>query len=226
MSLAATTAEPTPISRGWPFNKVFGIGLSKTGTTTLDGAFTLLGLRSVHYPFPERMVAGDLAFLDNLDAATDISITAYYRELDRRFPGSRFVMTTRPLEPWLASVERHFAARDPKKYLGDSPAGIIRERCYGRRQFDRAAFIDAFHRHHAQVRDYFRPRPGDLLEMSICNGEGWSVLCPFLGLPTPHVDFPHLHKQPTRPAPAAPSAAELKPDPSKNAMQATSFAAR
>ncbi len=185
------------------FNKAFGIGLSKTGTTTLDGAFTLLGLRSVHYPSPERMVAQDLAFLDEVDAATDISITAYFAVLDERYPDSRFILTTRAIEPWLDSVERHFAARDQRKYGGDSPAGIIRERCYSIRHFDRSVFIEAFHRHHGMVRDYFRDRPGDLLIMDICGGDGWDTLAPFLNLPAPAVDFPHLHKQQRGPAPVA-----------------------
>ena len=91
------------------------------------------------------MVSGDHSFLDAYDAATDISISAYFPALDERYPDSRFVLTTRAMEPWLESVERHFAARDIRRYLGESPAGIIRERVYGRRDFDRAAFIDAYH---------------------------------------------------------------------------------
>lgn len=179
------------------FNRVFGIGLSKTGTTTLDGALNMLGLRSVHYPSPDRMAALDFAFLDELDAATDISITAYYPQLDARYPGSRFVLTTRAVEPWLASVERHFAARDQRKYEGNSGAGIVRERCYGRRDFERASFIEAYHRHEESVRAYFRGRERDLLVMGICDGEGWEALCPFLGMEEPRAAFPHLHKQRT-----------------------------
>jgi hypothetical protein len=195
---AATTTQSrdlrTPARR---FNRVFGIGLSKTGTTTLHGAFEVLGLRSVHYPSPEAMAAGDYAMFDDLDAGTDISVTACYQDLDRRYPGSRFVLTVRALEPWLASVERHFAARNQRNYDGDSPAGIVRERVFGRRDFDRAWFAQVPARHEATVRQYFQSRPADLLVMDITAGDGWDALCPFLGLSTPAAPFPHLHKQKT-----------------------------
>ncbi|MGH6841523.1 MAG: sulfotransferase [Methylocella sp.] len=59
--------------------------------------------------------------------------------------------------------------------------------------FDTEKFTVAYHRHHADVRRYFAHRPGDLLEMSISQGEGWEKLCPFLGLPVPSISFPHLN---------------------------------
>ncbi len=34
--------------------KVFGLGLSKTGTSSLTDALNLLGIRSTHYPHDER----------------------------------------------------------------------------------------------------------------------------------------------------------------------------
>jgi hypothetical protein len=33
-----------------------------------------------------------------------------------------------------------------------------------------------------------------LLVMDISSGDGWSQLCPFLGVPIPAVPFPHEHK--------------------------------
>jgi len=30
----------------------------------------------------------------------------------------------------------------------------------------------------------------ELLEMNICDGDGWELLCPFLGVPVPDIDFP------------------------------------
>lgn len=175
---------------------VFGIGLSKTGTTSLDGALELLRIPSVHYPDPALMVAGRFErALEGYGGATDITVAAFFRELDAAYPGSKFVLTVRDLESWLESVEYHLAARDIRKYLGDSPAGIVREIVYGRRDFERQSFAAAYRAHREAVRLYFAERPADLLVMDICAGDGWEKLCPFLGVDAPAAAFPHLHKR-------------------------------
>ena len=179
--------------RAW--NKLFGIGLSKTGTLSLDAAFSELGLRSIHYPPAESMLTGRFAVLDAFDAASDISVSVFFRELDAAFPGSRYVLTVRDLEGWLDSMRAHLASRDSGAYTGDTPAGRLRERMFGCRRFDRARLIEAYHRHHTGVRAYFADRPGDLLKLNICAGEGWSKLAPFLGVPAPATAFPHRHKR-------------------------------
>ena len=61
--------------------------------------------------------------------------------------------------------------------------------------FDRDKFVAAYHRHHENVRRYFKNRPADLLEMNIVDGEGWGKLCPFLELPIPAEPFPHANKR-------------------------------
>jgi hypothetical protein len=41
------------------------------------------------------------------------------------------------------------------------------------------------------VRQFFADKPaGKLLELAICEGEGWEKLCPFLDVPVPAVPFP------------------------------------
>ena len=43
---------------------------------------------------------------------------------------------------------------------------------------------------------YFRDRPDDLLTINVCAGEGWEVLCPFLGFDTIPVEaFPWVNKR-------------------------------
>lgn len=56
--------------------------------------------------------------------------------------------------------------------------------------FERDKYVEAYKRHHDDVRRYFRKRPSDLLEINIIEGEGWEKLCPFLGLPIPDMSFP------------------------------------
>jgi hypothetical protein len=66
-------------NRGW--SKVFGIGLSKTGTTSLHQAFLALGLRSLHYP-PLPDLA---ALMRSHDGATDTSVACCFEDLDSMF---------------------------------------------------------------------------------------------------------------------------------------------
>ncbi len=66
-------------------NKVFGIGLSKTGTKSLVKALKILGYKSVHYP-------RNLNVLKNYDAAADISVAHAFKELDKKYPKSKFIL--------------------------------------------------------------------------------------------------------------------------------------
>eukprot|EP00899_Mesostigma_viride_P002851 jgi/Mesvir1/12567/Mv07840-RA.1 len=90
-----------------PSKKLFFIGLNKSGTKVLDQLTLLLGLHSCHDVFwaraSRRLNASYFeqeapkcqAFCDGEQPAFDW--------LDKTFPGSAFVMNTRPLESWLVS---------------------------------------------------------------------------------------------------------------------------
>jgi hypothetical protein len=172
--------------------KVFGIGAAKTGTSSLGAALRQLGfahqswdgrLSRVHYE------AGDYAPI--FDAAERYESFddgpwnrgEFYRALDRRFPGSRFVLTVRESASWLASYERHFGGREGRRY-GEA---------------ERARLALGFERRNAGVLEYFAGRSGDLLVLDLCGGEGWAELCAFLGLAVPALPFPHENAGAGRP---------------------------
>ncbi|WP_395646272.1 sulfotransferase family protein [Terricaulis sp.] len=163
----------------------WGIGLGRTGTTSFCEALKILGYEQVaHNPRFER--------LRDLQGGADNGVTIFYKYLDYKFPGSRFVLTLRPLEPWLKSME-YIAEREPVLSRDEDIKIQRRMALYETVSFDRGKFIAAYERHHADVRRYFADRPQDLLEMNLVDGDGWEVLCPFLNLPTPEAPFPHLH---------------------------------
>ncbi|MCW5776876.1 MAG: hypothetical protein KIS87_10595 [Phycisphaeraceae bacterium] len=178
---------------------VFGIGLSKTGTNSLNEALCSLGYRSIHYPDCALMLSGQYAeALRGYDAATDISVAAFYRELDAAFPGSKFILTVRQLGSWLRSVGEHMSRRPPESLEPGEPRGDIRARLYGTRGWDADLFVEAYRRHVAAVRAHFADRPVDLLQIDVCAGQGWEKLCPFLGRPTPAIAFPSLNRSEER----------------------------
>jgi len=94
--------------------KVFGIGLNKTGTTTLGVCLKTLGFR--HAPYDRELLyqikAGDFAGVhevaDSYDSFEDWPWPLIYRELDARYPDARFVLTERiSVDRWLDSLKNH-----------------------------------------------------------------------------------------------------------------------
>ena len=178
-------------------NKIFGIGLSKTGTTSLFAALSILGYRAETYRhLRERSLnewfKGDFShdYLSELDAVTDLPIGAFYPALDIRYPGSKFILTTRNKTDWLESCSKFFAPT--KMYL--EKLGSFRDfsqiSAYGVVSYNEALFSYAYDTHMSGVRSYFSNRPEDLLTMSIVDGEGWEKLCPFLEEEIPNHEFP------------------------------------
>ena len=193
--------------------KVFGVGLSKTGTTSLHSALEQLGLRSLHNPESMLSLDGEelrfsTALAAQYDALSDLPVAAFYRELDRSFPGSRFVLTTRAEEPWLASCANHF---DPSAFHPNDVIRRLVERVYGSPVFEPDAFRSALRRHHAEVREYFAGRPSDLLIVDVEETDKWTPLCRFLGLEAPpEASYPHENRASAVPMPLKRLARALK----------------
>lgn len=182
--------------------RVFGIGLNKTGTTSFHDAMTVLGFHSLHWGGPPiRMQIEDARdagrpLLDNLDQSidcfSDIEVLAKnYALLDEQYPGSRFMLTVRPLEKWLDSRRRHVENNQQRKARGEYDGKfLVVEEDKWRRQYER---------HYPAVREYFAGRD-DFIEVDITAGAGWAPFCELLGVPEPRQAFPHSNrsKQPPR----------------------------
>jgi hypothetical protein len=139
-----------------------------------------------------------LSVLKKYDALTDcVPICAIFEGLDAAYPGSKFVLTVREKESWLDSCERFFRGLDPVLLANpDNPRVVyvqaIHRKIYGTPTFDREQFSRAHDEYQESVRRHFRDRPGDLLTIDVCTGEGWEPLCEFLALPHPATQFPYV----------------------------------
>lgn len=163
-----------------PSEKIFGIGLAKTGTTSLNDAFAILGIASIGCP-------DSIAAIRRFEAATDGIVADRFEELDREFPGSKFIYTVRDRENWLDSYTRYHGRKTPSL---PGHAGMTR-RLYGTTGTERDILLAAFDRHERHVLEYFRDRPDDLLVMDIAAGDAdWDTLCRFLDRPVPEEPFP------------------------------------
>lgn len=175
-------------------SKVFIIGLSKTGTTSLNKALEILGYKTRHYDFMpfEKIITQDFNQEDlSHDAISDITVVSCYKKLDKVFPNSKFILTTRDTKSWLASCKRNFPESIMNKYSGE-PQEEIFKKVYGCVFYNEYKFTDTLHKHIYGVMDYFKSRPNDLLIMNIFEGDGWEKLCGFLGKEIPDAEFPHI----------------------------------
>jgi len=168
-------------------HRCWGIGLGRTGTTSLCQAFSLLGYKNVvHNPLFHH--------LREADAGADNGVTIYYKYLDYKYPDSKFVLTLRDVDDWLPSI-KYILDKYPVLSRDDDEPIKRRMLLYEAVAFDEEKFRQAYARHTKNIRAYFKNRPQDLLEMNITAGEGWEKLCPFLGLPVPDASFPYMNQR-------------------------------
>jgi hypothetical protein len=179
-------------------SKVFGIGLNKTGSNSLHNALQMLGFQSVHYScstgnikeiIRQNHLRGVklLTGIERYQAFSDWNrpdTNHLFKQLDRQYPGSKFILHTRELEAWLSSREQH-VRRTPN--LGELQKRFPKSSWY---QIDKDAWRQERQVLYDDVFEYFGDRPEDLLVLDIPAGDGWEKLCPFLGRSLPSEPFP------------------------------------
>jgi hypothetical protein len=163
--------------------KIFGIGLTRTGTTSLTEALKMLGYSAVHCPMSYEEI-------DKHESSTDTAVAARFEFLDLLYPGSKFILTIRDLDSWIESASSLIRSdKDPIWKLE------TRSKLWGSLVFDRENFIEGYHKHHSKVLHHFRNRPNDFLILDLKATEKFEKLCSFLDKPIPSNDYPHLNKR-------------------------------
>jgi hypothetical protein len=154
-------------------------------------ALKTLGYSAVKYPRTIECIGADF------DAAVDITVVAWMEELDRRWPGAKWVLTIRDESAWVDSCREYFSRPVEKLH---SPEAIsfmraVRQDVYGVADFDEERWIESYRHHSARIRTMLAHRPGDLLAFDVTQKDAWGILCSFLGLPVPSIPFPHLNRR-------------------------------
>jgi hypothetical protein len=187
--------------------RIFGIGMQKTATTSLDAALKILGFDSAHWLDGKWAVAilremrakGRSDTLERHYALCDLPIAILFKELDRAYPGSKFILTVRDEVDWLVSARDHWSYEhnthrtDWDKWPA---ADFIHRATYGQKHFDAAVFLARYRQHNAEVREYFRNRPDDLLTLEMGRDSQqslWIKLCGFLEKPIPSSPYPRMY---------------------------------
>ncbi len=159
--------------------RVFCIGYPKTATSSLDEALSILGYRNAHWLRAAMMPRGgwvEYIRKSPFDAFSDSPMDriGLFKELDKAFPGSKFILTFRDNESLLRSWN-YYMSVSPWSFDGEE----------GNKRL-----IKMYEEHLKSVKEYFKDRPNDFMVLDIFGGDGWDKLCKFLNKPIPNVDFP------------------------------------
>jgi tetratricopeptide (TPR) repeat protein len=184
--------------------KVFGIGLSRTATTSFCEVLTRLDIDNGHWANPLTW-----QLLDNFDyymlgGAGDLPASSRFESLAEQYPNAKFVLNLRPLDSWVKSQKSHWS-----RISGYDDFGATRDSladCFDRRYglpsasinyaliFRHRNWEEAYSLHTTRVRAYFTgEKRRRLLEFNVFEGHGWRELCAFLGKSEPSVTYPQVN---------------------------------
>jgi Sulfotransferase domain len=177
--------------------KVFCIGLNRTGTKSFAQAVRILGYRSAPWSprafemYRRNDCLGLEAIVEQFDAFDDWPWPLLVPDLVDKYPSAKFVLTRRRSPRiWLESIVRH-AARNPRGaairtvvYGYPNPIGFEQE------------YLDFYVSFYAKVDRVINDSCCSDRVLRVCweDGSGWQELCSFLDRPRPVVDFPHLNR--------------------------------
>jgi len=188
--------------------KVFGIGLSKTGTTSLAAALRQLDFETIDWssPLTQALISADDLYL--YDAFCDTPISVQFERLYYLFPNAKFIYTTRPIASWKQSIDSHF-----KRFYDCDSFDALKARMqepdrfhYGTQYretmlslyLNQSDFVSAYNIYDQRVRRFFADKPADRwLDFSIFDGHSWPELCGFLDRPVPETPFPWENRAPS-----------------------------
>ena len=174
-------------------SKIFCIGYPRTGTHSLAAALKKLGFNCWHYHTQSYY---DLAvrilktrniehrIFNQYDAFADTPIFYVYKELDQKFPGSKFILTTRNRDDW----------HDSMKWLMKHTEKTHPERNEHNRFMWKNLNRDMIYQHTVGVMNYFSKRLHRLLIKDI-ETMNYADLAFFLGTKPIDEPFPHENKR-------------------------------
>lgn len=175
-------------------NKLFIIGLPRTGTTSISVALLDYGFKVAHTAYTKR--AFELA-----DVISDAPCFCDYQELDKLFPNSKFVYLDRALVSWEPSMQMLLNKMLPELTPKTGYLNPVLKRCINTsfklatttNPLNEQHLTTCYLEHQQKVFDYFVGRT-DFLNINISQGGSLKTLLQFLEISAEDVgDFPHLN---------------------------------
>jgi hypothetical protein len=178
--------------------KIFGIGLQKTGTTTLGDCLKQFGFRHSSY---NRRAAWYLRkgcdhklkeIMDLYDSFEDEPWAHTYKLADSLYPDAKFILTVRnSAEKWYQSICNHcdrIPFNEHREFFFDSI--LPRE--------NRSEYIKAYEEHILEAQEYFKGREDKLLILDWTQDNALASLGHFLNVDCSKMDVPKSNAAPVK----------------------------
>ena len=187
--------------------KIFGIGLSRTGTKSLTKALHMLGYSVNHFPrdntttieMEDYINTGNfkLDIVDEFDAIIDMTPVVMFDGIFNKYPDAKYILTVRNPVDWYSSMEGLY-----ERYLNklitnnpNSPLGKYISNAhkfiYGNKYIHKS-YINIFNAYNQQKIDFFKDKQEQFLVLNICEGDSWEKICNFLGHEVIDKEFPRI----------------------------------
>jgi len=180
-------------------HKVFGIGLNKTGTSSLKLVLATLDYNhctlrgQMTHKFFNNSFSQIFKTVEEFDSFEDWPWPLMYKQVFEKYgETARYVLTRRiSPEAWLESLKAHTLVTNPqnnprKQIFGfDYPHGA------------ESRHIAFYENHLVEVRKYFADQGAAHVLCEVCweEGDGWQKICEFLQEPVPESPFPHANRR-------------------------------
>jgi len=193
--------------------KVFGIGMWKTGTTSLEYALGRLGFK--HSDNVKQFGDSPTSFLHrNVEAGFIQNGTPATHNYDYDNFSEREAKTLKRTmnkyscftdHPWMWAYKLAYKLHPNAKFIltlrKDDEALALSSLGYRTRHglppstcpIQKENFIIRYRKHNEAVREFFNHNNANYLEVCFENGDGWKEICEFVDKPIPNKAFPHAN---------------------------------
>jgi hypothetical protein len=178
-------------------DKVFCIGMFRTGTTSLSKSLEILGynVSSLPWwkPFNTTPMIFDVWYEMDYDWDQYMNVIWEYTLKYNSFSDYPWMFLYHKCYEWYPFSKFILTVRDPYELAESEYRWWVYHNIPIEKFPSKSKFVDRYVKHYTSVINFFDSKD-NFLQMNIFDGDGWDVLCNFLNKPIPDVEFPHLNK--------------------------------
>lgn len=181
-------------------DKVFCIGLPRTGTTSMVAAGEILGYKGVHtnVAMVWEIAVGNLTIqhgTDGLNFFGDEPYCSFWKTFYLLYPKAKFILTVRDIHLWLKSM--HFMFNNHQQYWDETIKKFQLNvwkitPWFWVDEIDDNFLTKWYWKHYLEVTQTIPTK--QLLIFNLEEKDKWKRLCTFLNKPIPKKPFPYLNK--------------------------------